>query len=156
MASWGTVDIKQLIKLRDGVAETNDVVDEFMRAVAKEFATRFLRLVVKGTPVGIYPSGSGKTGGTLRRGWTAQQSGSVSRFVDSLSIRFDGENYTVEIVNDVDYASYVEFGHRTPNGKGWVSGRFMMTKSEIIANREFPKIAEKKMLEFLKRQMKNG
>ena len=42
-----------------------------MEACAKELAARLLAKVIKRTPVGQYPSGSGKVGGTLRRGWTA-------------------------------------------------------------------------------------
>lgn len=156
MTSWGSVDISELVKFRDNIENiTDEMIDEFCIEVAKEFAARFLRLVIKATPVGQYPSGSGKTGGTLRRGWTANADEKVNRFVDSLSVSYVAGNYVIEIVNDVDYASYVEYGHRTTNGKGWVQGRFMMTKSEVIAARRFPKVAEKKMLEFLKRQMKN-
>ena len=30
------------------------------------------------------------------------------------------------VVNLTEYAMYVEFGHRTRNGRGWVPGRFML------------------------------
>lgn len=153
MSNWGSVDLAQLYQFRDDFEKiSQEEIDNFMRDVAKEFAARFLRLVIKATPVGKYPKGSGKTGGTLRRGWTASKS--VNNFVDGLSVKFEGGSYVIEIVNDVDYASYVEYGHRTPGGAGWVKGRFMMTKSELIAKRNFQKIAEKRMLEFLQRQMK--
>ena len=37
-----------------------------------KLAARLLALVIPRTPVGQYPKGSGKKGGTLRRGWTAK------------------------------------------------------------------------------------
>lgn len=146
--SWGTVDFSELVELRDKVdAVTQESIDAFCQDVSKELAARFLRLVVPETPVGQYPAGSGKTGGTLRRGWTAgQNSNSIA---GSIYVKIEGDNYIIEIVNSVDYASYVEYGHRTVNGKGWVEGRFMMTKSEIIAEREFPHVIEKKIKQFL-------
>ena len=45
-------------------------------------------------------------------------------------MRHEGGSYIIEIVNPVEYASYVEYGHRTADHNGWVSGHFMMTISE--------------------------
>lgn len=99
----------------------------------------------------------GKRGGTLRRGWTAETgSGSegiktrgASQFVDTLHVNHYGDTYVIEITNNVEYASYVEFGHRTPSHKGWVPGQFMMTISEQEMQRESPKVIEKKIKDFL-------
>ena len=55
----------------------------------------------------------------------------------------------VEIINPVEYASYVEYGHRTPDHKGWVRGRFMMTLSERELERAAPELLEKKARKFL-------
>lgn len=79
--------------------------------------------VIKRTPVGQYEPSSGKTGGTLRRGWTAKteeeaMKGAVpgaKAFVDSLQVTKSGDVYQIEIINPVHYASYVEYGHRTRN-----------------------------------------
>ena len=99
----------------------------------------------------------GRRGGTLRRGWTAEMgSGSeglntrgASQFVDTLNVNYYGGTYVIEITNNVEYASYVEFGHRNPNHKGWVPGRFMMTISEQEIERIAPKLLEKKIKDFL-------
>lgn len=99
----------------------------------------------------------GKQGGTLRRGWTAQKgSGSeglntrgAAQFVNTLKVNHYGDTYVIEIVNPVEYASYVEYGHRTPNHKGWVKGRFMMTISEQEIEQISPRILEKRLKEFL-------
>lgn len=81
-----------------------------------------------------------KVGGTLRRGWTSKThdeaaSGTGKRgkpakeYAASLPVRKVGDYYKIQIINPVEYASYVEFGHRTKSG-GWVEGQYMLTISE--------------------------
>ena len=134
MAS-GRVNFNDFIKLRDKLQRLNDEAkrQEFLESCAKELAARLLAKVKKRTPVGEYPSGSGKMGGTLRRGWTVEP------------IRKEGDKYIIEIINPVEYAPYVEYGHRTRGGKGWVEGRFMMTISENEVRELAPSILEKKL-----------
>ena len=73
MVKWGDCDFKELEKLRDKLTELQ--MNDF-GACAKELAARLLRKAIKRTPAGQYPPGSGKVGGTLRRGWTAKLRGS--------------------------------------------------------------------------------
>lgn len=94
--------------------------------------------------VSFKPS-TGKKGGTLRRGWTAGKTSSASAYVDSLRVNHFGGTYVIEIVNPVDYASYVEFGHRTRDHKGWVKGKFMLTISEQELEASAPKILQRKL-----------
>lgn len=159
MSKWGSCDFEQLNRLKeniDKVAQSN--IDRFCEDCAKELASRLLAKAIKRTPVGQYPSGSGKKGGTLRRGWTSQASGSgseglktrgASQYVQTLKVNHFGDAYVIEIVNPVDYASYVEYGHRTANHAGWVNGRFMMTISEQELQTQSPKIIENKMKKFM-------
>lgn len=128
--------------------------DVFVEACAKELAVRLLRLVVKRTPVGQYPAGSGKTGGTLRRGWTGSKGGAAKGYADSLDVQHVGDTYVIEISNPVPYAPYVEYGHRTKNHKGWVKGHFMMTISEQELQSIAPQILEKKIKKYLGDVMK--
>ena len=107
---------------------------------------RLLAKVIKRTPVGDYPNSSGKKGGTLRRGWTGGKNSSAVAYADSLTIHHFGDAYVIEIINPVEYASYVEFGHRTANHKGWVNGRFMLTISEQEIQQAAPAIIEKKLM----------
>lgn len=163
---------KQLSKIQAGD------VDAFVEGCAKELAARLLAKVIKRTPVGDYSGASytcasgahhkghkaeGKKGGTLRRGWTSQQSGSGSEglktngargYVDSLKINHYGDAFVIEIVNPVEYASYVEFGHRTANHKGWVRGHFMLTISEQEIQEIAPRVLEAKIKKFLGECMK--
>ncbi len=152
MGRMGKFTVKGLKELQKELNNLQQNTDEMLESCAKELAARLLRLVVKRTPVGDYSGGSytcetgqahkgnkvsGKTGGTLRRGWTIGE------------IRKEGNIYKVEIINPVEYASYVEYGHRTANHKGWVKGHFMMTISEQELETIAPKVLEAKIKKFL-------
>lgn len=147
MGANGKVDIRKLQGFRNNLEKhfNSNEMHTFMESCAKELAARLLAKVVKRTPVGQYPKSAGKKGGTLRRGWTGGKTGGASGYVNSLKVHTFGGNYVIEIVNPVEYASYVEFGHRTRGGKGWVEGKFMMTISEQEVQRDAPKILEKKI-----------
>lgn len=129
--------------------------DEFISECAKELAARLLAKVIKRTPT-RKPEDcpAGVTGGNLRRGWTGGKKSSAKAFVDSLNISHVGNTYVIEITNNVDYASYVEYGHRTRNHKGWVEGRKMLTKSEAEIKAQAPKILEAKLNKWLSGVMK--
>ena len=114
------IDCKQLEQLRDSLEAMARNSDDFFEAASREIAARLLAKVIKRTPVGTYPSNSGKVGGTLRRGWTAGTNQAATSYADSLTVHHFGDTYVIEIINPVEYASYVEFGHRTANGAGWV------------------------------------
>lgn len=128
--------------------------DEFLQDCVKELAARLLQKVIKRTPVGIYEKGSGRTGGTLRRGWTAGKKSAGAAFANSLKVHHFDDTYVIEIFNDVEYASYVEFGHRTANHKGWVNGHFMLTISEKEIKDTAKPILEAKLNKWLKDVLK--
>ena len=148
MGRMGNFNIDGLKKFRDELNKLHDP-DKFVEACAKELAARLLRMVVKRTPVGEYPKSSGKKGGTLRRGWTGEKRSSAQNYADSLTVHHFGDTYVIEIVNPVEYASYVEYGHRTANHKGWVKGKFMMTISEQELEKIAPKVLENKIKKYL-------
>lgn len=148
MGRMGNFNIDGLKKFRDELNKLQDP-DKFVEACAKELAARLLRMVVKRTPVGKYPKSSGKKGGTLRRGWTGEKRSSAQNYADSLTVHHFGDTYVIEIVNPVEYASYVEYGHRTANHKGWVKGKFMMTISEQELEKIAPKVFENKIKKYL-------
>lgn len=60
-----------------------------------------------------------------------------------------GEEWRITVYNATKYAIYVEYGHRTSNHSGWVTGRFMLTKSEIEIEKIVPKLLEKRILQKL-------
>ena len=147
MATNGNVDFRDLEKFRQNLEKTlgGNQVDLFIEACAKELAARLLAKVIKRTPVGQYPKSSGKKGGTLRRGWTGEKSQAASAYANSLKVNRFGGAYVIEIINPVEYASYVEFGHRTRNHEGWVEGKFMLTISEQEIQGDAPRILENKL-----------
>lgn len=146
------MDNKELLKLKEQIYLFGNVdqMDVFFNDCAKELAARLLTKVIKRTPVGQYESGSGKVGGTLRRGWTAGEKINASSYANSLKVKKIGSDYVIEIINPVEYASYVEFGHRTRNHQGWVEGQFMLTVSERELQNSAPKVLENKLKEYLK------
>lgn len=152
MGRMGKFTVKGLKELQKELNKLQQNTDEMLEACAKELAARLLRLVVKRTPVGDYSGDSytcasgeqhkghkvpGKVGGTLRRGWTIGE------------IRKERNVYKIDIINPVEYASYVEYGHRTANHKGWVKGQFMMTISEQELETIAPKVLENKIKKML-------
>lgn len=146
------MDGDELRKLQEQIMLFGDPtqMDAFFTACAKELAARLLAKVIKRTPVGQYPAESGKKGGTLRRGWTGGQRSSASNYANSLNINKVGREYVIEIINPVEYASYVEFGHRTRNHRGWVEGSHMLTVSEEEIRNKAPQILQTKLENYLK------
>lgn len=146
MKRWGSIDAGELAALQKRLSVLSEQqMKLFYVAAAKELAARLLRKVKKRTPVGQYPSGSGRTGGTLRRGWT----------VDT-DVKVIGDTYEITVFNPVEYAPYVEFGHRTANHKGWVQGRFMLTRSEVELDAQAPGILERKLTKMIAEAFSDG
>ena len=143
MGRNGGVDFRDWERLKANLEATDEQLNLFIESCAKELAARLLAKVIKRTPVGQYPSTSGKKGGTLRRNWTAGKA--ASDYAQSLRVNHFGDTYVIEIVNPTEYASYVEFGHRTRNHEGWVQGKFMLTISEQEIETVAPAILERKI-----------
>lgn len=148
MPKMGKVNIKGLENFQRQLEKLQNP-DQFVEACVKELAARLLRLVIKRTPVGDYPKSTGKKGGTLRRGWTGQKRASAKGYAETIEVRRVGNTYMVDIVNPVEYASYVEYGHRTADHQGWVPGQFMMTISEQELQAIAPQVLEAKIKKYL-------
>lgn len=142
MGRMGSFDYSEFKNMAKSFKKALDerVIERWIKEFLLEMAFRAERKIKKRTPVGVYPN---KTGGHLRRNW---QVGNVVR---------QGNAYIVEIFNNVEYASYVEYGHRTRDHKAWVEGRFMATISMQEIERELPKFLERKQVELLN-QILNG
>ncbi len=154
-------DYRQVKQFRDNLEQLDREKDEFLQSCTKELAARLLALVIRRTP---------KDTGTLKRGWTTQRAGSGAeglksnsgrQFAETVKVHHFGDTYVVEIINPVEYASYVEYGHRQQPGryvpalgvrlkKGWVKGKWMMTVSEKEIQAAAPQILEKKLEKWLR------
>ena len=127
-----SVDFKELRKFENDIKRLNTVEREaFMIATLKELASRLLTMAIKRTPVDT---------GTLRRGWDVNS---------HLSVRKSGNTYLIDVINPVEYASYIEYGHRTPNQTGWVNGKFMLKLSKQELDAMTPTIIERKLKQFI-------
>lgn len=126
-------DTRKLKKFRDNLVKLDKNMDSIIEDCARELAARLLREVKKRTPV--------KTG-NLRRNW------------HTTSIIKHGFTFTILVINQTEYAIYVEYGHRQQAGryvpainkklkKGWVPGKFMMTISAEKIQQKAPQIVEK-------------
>lgn len=98
-----------------------------------EFTARAKKIKVR------FKNGKRIPGGTLRRGWR----------IEAVQILYGEEYYRLDVVNDVEYAAYVEHGHRIVgrNGKvyGWKPGRHMLKISVAEVEEEIPGIVEKQL-----------
>lgn len=165
MARWGKVDYRELKELRDRLEKFQKVdMDAFCSKMAKELAARLLRRVKQKTPVGQYEVitytkkdgttvsfNEGKQGGTLRKNWKIKN-----------TVTKNGVVYEIEIFNPIEYASYVEYGHRQQVGRfvphigkrlksGWVEGKFMLKISEEEIQAIAPSLLQKRLDEELRR-----
>lgn len=141
----GGCDFSELVEFQKKMQTLTNNMGEILDICARELAQRLMAKVIKRTPVGKYPAGTGKVGGTLRRGWS--QGGKYK-------IYHSASACMIEISNPVEYASYVEYGHRTANHTGWVPGHFMMTISVEEIQRDAPAILERKIKKLMEAQLK--
>lgn len=156
VASWGRCEFGQLEELNQRLEQVLHAdADIFFQTAAKDLAARLHSKVVRRTPV-VY--------GTLRNAWAIMPVGQR------------GTHYTIALINNLVYASYVEYGHRQtpgrfipgywqadrfvydPNAQGgmvlkksWVEGRFMLTISTQELEQQMPAILEAKLYDFIKR-----
>ena len=133
MARMGKFDYSDLDQLSRSVqsALNSNVIDQFIKDFLLEMAYRAERRIKMRTPVDT---------GDLRRRWVV---GQVTKI---------GDYYSVEISNNLHYASYVENGHRT--GKeltGWVEGRFMAKISMKEIERHLPEYLQRKQTEMIEK-----
>ena len=130
-------DLRRVAKQLQQLADNNEVI---MQQITKEIAARLLRTTKKRTPRG--ESKKGHVGGTLMRGWKVGE------------LQKNGDTYTIEIYNNVEYAPYVEYGHRTRDHKKWVRGTYMLTISEQELKGKVEAIVERKIKKLLEGALK--
>ena len=182
MGKNGKVDFRELREFQKQLQTqlSGKQLDLFIESCAKALAARLLAKVIERTPVGDYDTEievvakrnsknhkkgetytkkvnlSGKVGGTLRRGWTGGKDAKPDEFAEQFNVVHRGDTYVIEIINPIEYASYVEYGHvQTPGRyvpqlgkrlkKTWVEGKFMLRDSEIELHRKAPKVLENKL-----------
>lgn len=130
------VDVRQLEELAKRIGRfTKQDVDRICIECAKEIALRLLRKVKVRTPADR---------GRLRDSWRIER------------VYKDGTEYVAEIINSMEYASYVENGHRQEPGrfvpaigkrlvKSYVPGKYMLRISEQEVQKEADKFVQNRI-----------
>ncbi len=108
-------------------------VKRTMAKIVNETNSKHIARVLKTTPVGEL------NGGTLRQRWAH----------GIQAARFEGKRCVARLANNTEYAAYVEYGHRTRGGKGWVKGQFFMSKSLAKAPKDLKEISERELTTLL-------
>lgn len=186
MGRNGSVDTSELSKLLANIEGMKEATPEFLRQCTNELGQRLLRKVIRRTPVGKKPtfkgektakaegkSGKSKTFLTkegaayenmMKTYWSGYSGGHLRRSWRVTSAEGTGYNYTIKVENPLDYASYVEHGHRQTPGRfipalgktavvSWVKGRHMLSDSVNELEDSKYKIVESKLNAFLKERM---
>lgn len=113
---------------------SNDSLESFLRCFIVNMAERTIAKTKRRTPVGT-PESTGipnYVGGSLRRSWELGD------------VKGEGKNISIEILNGMEYATEVEYGHRIMGGAGhsievgWKDGRFMLTISVNEIRNQIP------------------
>lgn len=144
MSSFGSVDFSDLEEFADKLNELSKVkVEQFIKDVTIQLGWKLMGKAMKNTPVDT---------GTLKASWQLTD------------VKEDGDNYYITLINPMEYASFVEYGHRQEVGRyvpkirarlkrPWVDGYFFLTKADIEMGQELPKLIETKVREFLKKEL---
>lgn len=126
------VDFSEIYALNERLQKevNQEAVDGMIEKIVNEANNRHLARTVAKTPV---------VTGDLRAKWAH----------GIQPARFEGRTCIARLTNPLEYASYVEYGHRTKNNKGWVEGQFFMSKSLGKVKGDLKKISEREIKRLL-------
>lgn len=135
------LNYSQFRKLRDNFSKLSDEYEAWLQSFLLNEANRFMALVKPLTPVDT---------GDLRNHWKI---GKIFR---------QGDMLCVEIINPMEYASHVEWGHKQTPGRyvpqigkklvnDWVEGAHMMQISLDLIYAEMPARFNSEFTKWLKR-----
>lgn len=106
---------------------TASKVRPFIEKSLENVGEQALRQLKTNTPVDT---------GNLRRGWVSEGSS------------YGDGGWQVKLANHVEYAYFVENGHRTRGGNGWVPGQFFMKRSTETIQRQLPQLIDPALYAF--------
>ena len=127
-----SINYKELSAYVSSVTLMKNDFNKFLREFLLEMADRIIARVKRKdrTPVDT---------GALKRSWELGD------------VQGEGQNISVEILNGMEYATYVEYGHRVVrNGVevGWCEGRFMLKISIDEIRKQMPLRYQKEFKQF--------
>lgn len=119
----------ELKKLCESYTSVTEDFEPFLVKFLLENAKWTLSQTIDRTPVDT---------GNLRRNWHITK-----------VYRLPSGNLGFVLMNDADYASYVENGHTTRNRKGWVEGYYMATIAITKLEQRLPRRFDYALSKFL-------
>lgn len=125
-------EYEQFRRMKENLVELKKATHAVHMKVAKRIAQLAIRKVKKMTPVDT---------GDLRNNW-------------KYDVIKRGDTFTIIIYNQLEYASFVELGHRiviAGRTVGWVEGRFMLKLTENEMESIAPRMWEKEIEKELRR-----
>ena len=162
-------NFSRLKEFKANLEVLNEHKDLFMEQMANELATIFLAEVRKRTPVG---KGTFEVVGKIKRGKNKgkvklkkiSQGGSLRRSWYITKAIKHRNYYIASIVNPMEYASYVENGHRQKVGRyvpvlgkrlktNFVEGHHMMKLSAKLVEQEGYAYVQQRFYDFLRRHL---
>ena len=105
------VDIIGFKEVNSSLSKMTNVIDEEITKALNDEGITWRDDARQNTPVGET--------GDLRRSMTFE------------GVKKSNNKFIMELTNNVEYASFVELGHRTRGGKSFVKGRYMMKNATI-------------------------
>ena len=126
------LNMKELVDYSKKLADSVDGFDDFLKGFLIEMANRIIAKTKPRTP---------KDTGALRSSWgietektevvkgTNSQGGKMLKTIRTGDIKYNGKEISLVLSNPMEYASFIEYGHRIVRGGvevGWYEGRFML------------------------------
>ena len=126
------IDFSELKKFQSQMQITQNEFNDFLRDLLLEMANRIITKTKK------------KQLGQISEQYTAFDTKTMARAWTLGNIEGSGENISVELLNNTEYATEIEYGHRIMGGAGkntevgWYNGRFMLKTSIDEIDRQMP------------------
>jgi len=133
-------DFRELEKFLENWTDAYNDFDDFLRKFLLEMALRAVAKIVGNTPedTGALRNSWGVGNQALQVGRTKEQAPSAFEQAATIeSVEVVGDSFEITIFNLMNYASFVEFGHRFRDGR-WNNGRFMMTVGIDQVQKQIP------------------
>lgn len=125
----GKVNFKELQELQKRLQQTQNQIPQLIQEIVDDISNEFLQEVKQRTPA----SDNNKLKNNWKKRVIAGKNGS----------------YTVEIYNDLEYASSIEYGHKTESN-GFKQGHFMMTITQQDIENRMNSLVQPKLEKALK------
>ena len=165
-----SAEYSQLVDFKNEFDKACRKREKYIEEAIKEMADYLIETVTPMTPVyspteidghiyHAYEKGSKRVGGELRKHWIDDNK--------NLSVRHVGEEYVAEVVNNAEYALYVEEGHKQHVGqnfpvfidgelrtakhkKAYVKGQHFLKKASTKLRRKAPSILNAHINNFMR------